>query len=127
MAATSLTLTPDDFEGAVFTHEGRLRLDLTDGGLDRLAGAIQQYQLAKLDPAKRAEWLSNIPNAQLVELAVGRWGGPEEDVLQEAIRRIQVIGEKLRPAFAAARAAGLVEEPVEPAAAVVAEAPGCEA
>ncbi|BAJ30495.1 MULTISPECIES: hypothetical protein [Kitasatospora] len=107
---TSLHLGTEDFQGVVFTHDGRVRLDLTDGGLDRLAGVVRQFELAKREPEQRAMWLRNISDVELVELATGRWGGPEQDVLDEAVRHLQAMAEKLHPALGAVRAAGLIDQ-----------------
>ncbi|GLW57850.1 hypothetical protein [Kitasatospora phosalacinea] len=116
--ATSLHITPKDYEGLVVTHDGRLRVDLTDGGLGRLAGVIRQFELSKRDPEQRAAWLRSITDVELVELATGRWGGPEQDVQDEAIRRLQALTEKLRPTVEVLRDAGLLDQAVEQPAAV---------
>ncbi|MFI9163532.1 hypothetical protein [Kitasatospora aureofaciens] len=49
------------------------------------------------EPEQRAVWLRNLPDAELIEVALGRWGGPEPDVLDEAVRRLQDVVAKLRP------------------------------
>ncbi|WP_030236723.1 hypothetical protein [Streptomyces sp. NRRL S-350] len=110
---TSLHLGPEDYEGVVHDHTGRIRLDLTDAGTQRLAGAVRQFDAARREPGQRAEWLRSLPDVELVELATGRWGGPEDDVLEEAVRRLQVLAEKLRPAVDAVRAVGLVDQAAE--------------
>ncbi|MFJ1753345.1 hypothetical protein [Kitasatospora sp. NPDC088134] len=45
---------------------------------------------------------------ELVELASGRWGSPEQDIVDEVGRRLQVIAERPSPALAAMEATGLV-------------------
>ncbi|MET9611737.1 hypothetical protein [Kitasatospora indigofera] len=50
---------------------------------------------------QRAAGLRGLVDAELIELALGRWGGPESDVLDEYVRRLQDMLAKLRPALAA--------------------------
>lgn len=114
---TSLHLGPEDYEAVVHNHEGRIRLDLTDVGAQRLAGAVRQFEAARQEPGNREEWLRSLPDAELVELALGRWGGPDVDVMEEAKRRFLEAAEKLRPAVDAVRAAGLVDQVAEEQAA----------
>ncbi|MEU7093044.1 hypothetical protein [Kitasatospora aureofaciens] len=94
---TTLHMTSDDYVSHATGADGAFAIELTEQGMRRLASAVRQHEQAMTEPEQRAVWLRNLPDAELIEVALGRWGGPEADVLDEAVRRLQDLVAKLRP------------------------------
>ncbi len=96
---TTLHMTSDDYLSHASGADGAFAIELTEQGMRRLASAVRQHEQAMAQPEQRAVWLRNVPDAELIEVALGRWGGPEPDVLDEAVHRLQGVVAKLRPTF----------------------------
>lgn len=99
---TTLHLTRADFTALQAGADGSVTIDLTEGGTRRLVEeGARQAAVLEHQGERRAAWLRSLSNAELVELATSRFGGPEPDVAAEAMRRAREIAERLRPVLAA--------------------------
>ncbi|MET9818359.1 hypothetical protein [Streptomyces sp. NPDC006355] len=107
---TTLHLTRAEVAGIQAGADGSVSIDLTVAGTRRLAEAgVRQAAILEQEGDRRAAWLRSLTNAELVDLARSRFGGPEPDVLAEATRRMREMADRLRPALAALRGAGVLE------------------
>jgi hypothetical protein len=98
----TLHLTRADVASLRAGADGSVTIDLTEAGTRRLAveGARQAAILESTDDIQAA-YLRSLTNAELVELATSRFGGPEPDVAEEVRRRMTEAAEWLRPVMAA--------------------------
>lgn len=97
---TTLHLTRADFTGLQAGANGSVTITLTEDGTRRLAEeGVRRAALLEHQEERRAAWLRSLTNAELVELANSRFGGPEPDVTAEAMRRAKELAERLRPAL----------------------------
>lgn len=107
---TTLHLAAEDVAGMSAGANGAVRIELTDAGARRLVAAADRHRaVLQQGRERRAAWLRSLTNAELVELAASRFGGPEADVMAEGVRRMREALEVLRPALAALRSAGVLE------------------
>ncbi|MFM9594065.1 hypothetical protein ACKI16_24055 [Streptomyces scabiei] len=98
---TTLHLTRADFTGLQAGANGSVTITLTEDGTRRLVEeGARQAAVLEHQGERRAAWLRSLTNAELVELATSRFGGPEPDVAAEAMRRAKEIADRLRPALA---------------------------
>lgn len=99
---TTLHLTRADLAGLQAGADGSVTIDLTETGTRRLAAeGVRQAAILQHQDDRREAWLRSLTNAELVELATSRWGGPEPDVAAECGRRAREIAARLRPVLAA--------------------------
>ncbi|NUP17386.1 MAG: hypothetical protein HOV73_18490 [Streptomyces sp.] len=111
---TTLHLSPADVTSLHQGDDGTVTIELTSSGERALVDAAgRQKPLLEKAEAQFAEqrqaYLQSLSNAQLLDLARERFGGPEEDVLAEAWRRIRVASEAMRPVFDSLREAGVLK------------------
>lgn len=108
---TTLHLSADDVAGMTAGANGSVTIELTDAGARRLVTAADRHRaVLRVDQERRAAWLRSLTNAELLQLATSRFGGPEPDVAAEAVRRMREALEVIRPALDALRSAGVLEE-----------------
>lgn len=99
---TTLHLSRADLTGLQAGADGSVTIELTEAGTRRLAETGARHaRILEHEGNRRAAWLRSLTNADLVELASARFGGPEADVAAEAMRRAREIAERLRPGLAA--------------------------
>lgn len=99
---TTLHLTRADFTGLQAGANGSVTITLTEDGVRRLAEeGVRRAAILEHQEERRAAWLRSLTNAELVELATSRFGGPEPDVAAEAMRRAKEIADRLRPVMTA--------------------------
>ncbi|GAB2327898.1 hypothetical protein AB0N20_22500 [Streptomyces griseoincarnatus] len=107
---TTLHLAAEDVAGMSAGANGAVRIELTDAGARRLVTAADRHRaVLQVDQERRAAWLRSLTDAELVELATSRFGGPEPDVMAEGVRRVREALEVMRPALDVLRGAGVLE------------------
>lgn len=106
---TQLHITSAEMVTAELDGRGGLIIELTDEGERKLleAACIRSRRL-EAQAARRRPKLAAMSNDKLIAVALSRPGGPDQLERDELGRRLRLIVQTLRPAFAAARAAGLI-------------------
>ncbi|MER6978223.1 hypothetical protein ABT317_14720 [Streptomyces carpinensis] len=107
---TTLHLTPQDMAAVSSGPAGAWLIDLTKAGEKTVvAVAVQLFPLDQVPPAKRrADWLRQLPDAKLVELATARLGAPDAEVMTEVVRRLQELTQRICPVVGSLRYAGIL-------------------
>jgi hypothetical protein len=106
---TELHIPASDTLSVLTDQRGNLFIQLTDEGERKLIEAVRKrtHRLETLTARRRAK-LAAMPQDEFVALVLSRPGGLDRLEREEIVRRMHLIAEKVRPAFAAARAAGLI-------------------
>lgn len=106
---SELHIPASDTVSVLVDERGSLFIELTDEGERKLIEAVRKrtHRLETLAARRRVKLVA-MTNDELVTLALSRFGGPDQFEREEIVRRMHLIAEKVRPAFAAARAAGLI-------------------
>ncbi|MGQ5656751.1 hypothetical protein ACUJ8H_43165 [Streptomyces sp. EKR5.2] len=107
---TTLYLSGRDIAALSSGPDGAMAVELTeDGERSLVAAAARLVAVASVPPAqRRAAWLKELSNEDLVDLAMGRLGAPDQDVMTEVVRRMKDMLEQLSPVLSAIRTAGIV-------------------
>lgn len=106
---TTLHLDRGDFAGLAAGANGSVMIELTEVGERRIIEeAGRRAAFLEAQDERRRVWLRSLSNEELMRLATSRFGGPEPDVAEEGARRIRAVLERIGPAMAALRSAGLV-------------------
>lgn len=106
---SELHIPASDTVSVLADERGNLFIQLTDEGERKLIEAVRKrtHRLETLAARRRAK-LAAMTNDELTTVALSRFGGPDQLEREEIVRRMHLIAEKVRPAFDAARAAGLI-------------------
>lgn len=106
---TTLHFNKDEISGTTMGEDGSLTVELTEAGERSLVAAAVRHQgVLDSKAVQREAYLRGLSNDELLHLARQRFGGPEPDVAAEAMRRMRLAFERLRPALEAMRGAGLI-------------------
>ncbi|MEV6740460.1 hypothetical protein AB0N14_27320 [Streptomyces sp. NPDC051104] len=110
---TTLHLTQQDMAAVSSGADGAWLIDLTKAGEETVvAAAARLLELNQVPPEqRRAAWLRQLPNEDLVQLATARLGAPDAEVMTEVVRRMQELTQGIGPVLGSMRNVGILPTP----------------